>query len=78
MGEQNMITKYGIRVLLDDKYIWVMEDSGLPFPDNQRVKLFDSQEAANAAAIAWKNYRVEEYHDISKFDWDSLANNQSA
>jgi hypothetical protein len=54
------------------------EDSGKPFPNNQRVQLFDNLEDAEAAAQIWKNYRVEEYYDIENFDWENLANNQKA
>ena len=73
-----MSVKYGIRVPFEEGEIWVMEDSGLPFPNNQRIQLFDSQEDAEAAARIWKNYRVEEYYNIENFDWENLANNQKA
>ena len=73
-----MSVKYGIRVPFDGTEVWVMEDSGWPFPNNQRVQLFDNRDDAEAAAQIWKEYRVEEYYDIENFDWENLANNQKA
>ena len=73
-----MSVKYGIRVPFDNGHLWVTEDSGRPAPNHLRVQLFDSREAAEAAAKIWKNYSVEEYFDIENFDWDNLANNQTS
>jgi hypothetical protein len=73
-----MTVKYGIRVPFEETELWVMEDSGKPWPDNQRVQLFDTREAAETAAQIWKNYTVKEYFDNENFDWEYLANNQKA
>lgn len=73
-----MTIKYGIKVPFDNTEIWVMEDTGLPFPNNQRIQLFDTCEAAESAAQIWKTYTVKEYFDNDSFDWDNLANNQKA
>jgi hypothetical protein len=73
-----MTTKYGIRVPFEDKKLWVMEDTDLPFPDNQRVQLFDTKDEAEKHAQIWKTYTVEEYYDVENFDWENLANNQKA
>jgi hypothetical protein len=78
MGKKTMSVKYGVRVPFEDQMLWIMEDSGLPFPHNQRVQLFDTRKAAEEAAQIWKTYTVEEYFDNESFDWDNLANNQKA
>jgi hypothetical protein len=73
-----MTVKYGIRVPFDGDELWVMEDSGKPSPDNQRVQLFDTRDAAEAAAKIWNTYTVKEYFDSENFDWEHLAKNQQA
>jgi hypothetical protein len=73
-----MSVKYGVRIPFENDEIWVMEDSGLPFPNNQRIQLFDSREAAEEAGKIWKKYTVKEYFDSETFDWDQLANKQKA
>jgi hypothetical protein len=73
-----MSIKYGIKIPFDGSELWVMEDTGLPFPDNQRVQLFDTQEDAESAARIWKTYTIKEYFDNDNFDWDNLARNQKA
>ncbi len=73
-----MTVKYGILVPFDGDELWVLEDSGKPWPDNQRVQLFDTREAAEAAAQIWNTYTVKEYFDSETFDWDHLAKNQKA
>jgi hypothetical protein len=73
-----MGVKYGIKIPFDDTKVWVMEDSGLPFPNNQRVQLFDTKAEAEDAAKIWKNYSIEEHYTNEDFDWDNLANNQKA
>jgi hypothetical protein len=73
-----MSIKYGIKVPFEETKLWVMEDSGKPWPDKQRIQLFDTREAAEAAAQIWKNYTVEEYFDNENFDWEHLAKNQQA
>ncbi len=73
-----MTVKYGILVPFDGNELWVMEDSGQPAPDNQRIQLFDTREDAEAAAKIWKTYTIKEYFDSENFDWDDLAKNQKA
>jgi hypothetical protein len=68
--------KYGIRVPFDGSELWVMQDTGEPWPNNQRVMLFDTVEAAEAAAQSWSNYTVAQYHDAENFDWENLAYQQ--
>lgn len=73
-----MGVKYGIKVPFDDMKVWVMEDSGFPYPNNQRVQLFDTKAEAEDAAKIWKTYSIEEYYTNEDFDWENLANNQKA
>jgi hypothetical protein len=73
-----MTVKYGIRVPVDGNELWVMEDNGMPFPNNQRVQLFDTREAAESAAQVWKIYTIKEYFDSENFDWEYLAKNQTS
>ena len=73
-----MSVKYGIQVPFDGTELWVMEDSGKAFPDNLKVMLFDSYEAAKTVARAYETYSIKEYYDIEDFDWENLANNQKA
>lgn len=72
-----MTIKYGIKVPFDNEYIWVMERTEDPFPNNQRVQLFDTRSEAETAATIWKTYSIEEYFVSDDFDWDNLANKQT-
>jgi hypothetical protein len=73
-----MSVKYGIKVPIDSFDVWVLEDSGKPFPNDKQVQLFESREAAEQAAQIWTTYTVKEYFDNDNFDWDNLANQQKA
>lgn len=73
-----MTVKYGIQVPLAGAKLWVQEDSGKPFPDNTKVMLFDTRDAAEQVARAYKTYTIEEYHHIQDFDWENLAQKQKA
>ena len=73
-----MTVKYGILVPFLGDELWVMEDNGMPVPNNQRVQLFDTREAAEEAAKIWETYTVKEYFDSEDFDWEHLAKNQKA
>lgn len=73
-----MTVKYGIKIPFEDTELWVMEDTGLPLPDNQRVRLFDTRADAEAAAQIWKTYTIEKYQNNQDFDQNNLANSQKA
>lgn len=73
-----MSIKYGIKVPFDSTEVWVTEENGLLSPNTRIVKLFETREAAESAARIWKKYSVEEYFDHQSFDWENLAQKQTA